>query len=200
MPDGGAREAFVAADYNAEMIAQIERYPRVRDRAIFVGDPDDIVPGTFGPGRPAIREWTGEHYAFSGYITGYDPAGWDRQALRAELGYRPDEPVCVVTVGGSGVGTHLLRRVPDAYPAAARSWPPPHARSSTSRCGTIFEQNIHVAHRLARYRAGVRLDYDRADPDHLADLMDTHIGRTPAYRPVATDGAARAAALLAGLL
>ena len=52
MPDGGAREAALTADYNAEMIEQIARYPRVRDRSIFVGDPDDIVPGTFGPRLP----------------------------------------------------------------------------------------------------------------------------------------------------
>ena len=44
MPDGGDREAFVTADYNAEMIEHIARYPRIRDRAIFVGDSDDIVP------------------------------------------------------------------------------------------------------------------------------------------------------------
>ena len=52
VPDGGEREAFLTADYNAEMIEHVERFPRVRDRAIFVGDPDDIVPGTFGPGLP----------------------------------------------------------------------------------------------------------------------------------------------------
>src|SRR5438270_6458679 len=49
MPDGGAHEAFLTADYNAEMIEQIERFPRLRDRAIFVGNPEDIVPDTFGP-------------------------------------------------------------------------------------------------------------------------------------------------------
>ena len=31
MPDGGEREAFLTADYNAEMIEHIARYPRVRD-------------------------------------------------------------------------------------------------------------------------------------------------------------------------
>ena len=70
MPDGGDREAFLTADYNAEMIEHVERFPRLRDRAIFVGNPDDIVPDDFGPGLPAIRDWTERHYAFSGYITG----------------------------------------------------------------------------------------------------------------------------------
>ncbi len=44
MPAGGDHEASLTADYNAEMIEHIERHPRVRDRAIFVGDADDIVP------------------------------------------------------------------------------------------------------------------------------------------------------------
>ena len=83
MPDGGEREAFLTADYNAEMIEQIARYPGVRDRAIFVGEPEDIVPGTFGPGLPAIREWTEQHFSFSGYITGFDPPDW-RTATHCE--------------------------------------------------------------------------------------------------------------------
>ena len=52
MPAGGEHEASLTADYNAEMIEHIERYPSLRDRAIFVGDADDIVPTTFGPGLP----------------------------------------------------------------------------------------------------------------------------------------------------
>src|SRR6266581_886289 len=124
MPDGGEREAFVAADYNAEMIAHIARFPRVRDRAVFVGNPDDIVPDAFGPGLPLIGDWTREHYSFAGYVTGFDPSDFaDRQALRHQLGYRDDEQVCIVTVGGSGVGGHLLRRVVEAFPEAKRRVP-----------------------------------------------------------------------------
>src|SRR5438309_2300368 len=125
MPDGGRHEAFLTADYNAEMIEHIARAPRVRDRAVFVGAPDDIVPDRFGPDLPGIREWTEQHYDFSGdYITGFDPADLaDREALRHELGYGPDEKVCIVTVGGSGVGGHLLRRVIDAFPEAQRRVP-----------------------------------------------------------------------------
>ncbi|HEY0870458.1 MAG TPA: alpha/beta fold hydrolase [Acidothermaceae bacterium] len=124
MPAGGEREAFLTADYNAEMIEQVERYPRVRDRAIFVGHPEDIVPDLFGPGLPSIREWTQEHYEFSGYITGFDPAALgERMALREQLGYHPDEQVCIVTVGGSGVGAALLRRVIAAFPIARQAMP-----------------------------------------------------------------------------
>lgn len=112
MPDGGACEAALTADYNAEMVEHIDRFPRLRDRAVFVGNPDDVIPGTFGPELPEIRSWVDQHYDYSGYITGFDPRDLGtREQLRAELGYRPDERVCLVTVGGSGVGRHLLNRV-----------------------------------------------------------------------------------------
>jgi pimeloyl-ACP methyl ester carboxylesterase/predicted glycosyltransferase len=121
MPDGGEHEAALTADYNAEMIEQRARYRRLRDRSIYVGDPDDVVPDSFGPELPAIREWTEANFEFAGYVTGFDPAEFaDREALRAELGYHPDERVCLVTVGGSGVGGDLLRRVIDAIPATRR--------------------------------------------------------------------------------
>src|SRR5207248_11329725 len=95
------------------------------DRAWFVGAADDIVPDRFGPGLPAIREWTEAHYDFTGdYVTGFDPAAFaDREEIRDSLGYRPEERVCIVTVGGSGVGHHLLRRVMAAYPEAKRRLP-----------------------------------------------------------------------------
>lgn len=124
MPDAPEREALLTADYNAEMIEHVERFPWMRDRAVFVGDPEDIVPHTFGPDLPAIREWTEQHYAFSGYITGRDPAGSvERERVRRDLGWTSDEQVCVVTVGGSGVGGHLVRRVAEAYDAARERLP-----------------------------------------------------------------------------
>jgi predicted glycosyltransferase len=124
MPDGGEHEAALTADYNAEMIEQIERFPRVRDRAIFVGDPEDVVPDAFGPGLPQIGEWTAQHYDYAGYVTGFDPRELaDRERLRAELGYGPAEQVCIVTVGGSGVGRSLLLRVMDAFPKAKQRVP-----------------------------------------------------------------------------
>ena len=124
MPDGGDRERALTADYNAEMIEQIARFPSLRDRSVFVGNAADVVPDTFGDGLPLIRDWVEQNYQFSGYISGISPVGLaDREAIRAELGYRADEKVCVVTVGGSGVGTDLLRRVIAAFPAARRLVP-----------------------------------------------------------------------------
>jgi predicted glycosyltransferase len=122
MEDGGEREAFLTADYNAEMIEHIARFPRIRDRAIFVGNPDDVVGDAFGAELPLIRDWTEQHYDFAGYVTGFEPVE-DRERLRAELGYGPGEQVCIVTVGGSGVGGHLLRRVMAAFPEAKRQVP-----------------------------------------------------------------------------
>jgi predicted glycosyltransferase len=256
MPDGGEREALVTADYNAEMITHIARFPRVRDRAVFVGSPDDIVPDRFGPGLPLVRQWTENHYDFAGYVTGFDPADLaDRQALRQELGYRDDEQVCIVTVGGSGVGGHLLRRVIQAFPEAKRRVPGlrmvvvtgpridpaslprekglevrafvPHLYRHLAACDLAvvqgglttcmelaanrrpflyfplrhhFEQSFHVRHRLGRYGAGRAMDFELAAPETIAEAIATEIGRTVDYRPVETDGAARAAALIAELL
>jgi UDP-N-acetylglucosamine:LPS N-acetylglucosamine transferase len=63
-----------------------------------------------------------------------------------------------------------------------------------------FEQNFHVRHRLANYGAGRCLPYDELDPESLTAAIVEQLGRPVDYRPVATDGAARAADLLADLL
>jgi len=116
MPANGEREAFLTTDYNAEMIGHVEAHPSVRDRAIFVGNPEDIVPLSFGKDLPAMRDWVPKHFDFSGYVIGEHPSGFGTRAeLRQQLGYRPDERVCIVTVGGSGVGTHLIRRILQSY-------------------------------------------------------------------------------------
>jgi pimeloyl-ACP methyl ester carboxylesterase/predicted glycosyltransferase len=252
MEDGGDHESFLTADYNAEMIEHIARFPRVRDRAVFVGNPDDVVPDAFGPDLPQIRDWTEQHYDFAGYVTGFDPRNLGD---RGELGYRDDERVCIVTVGGSGVGAHLLRRVIAAFPEAKERVPdlrmvvvagpridpdtlPRHEglevrayvhdlyrhlavcdlaivqgglttgmELTASRRPFLyfplrhhFEQNFHVRHRLERYGAGRCMDFDADGPSEIAAAIAEEIGRDVDYRPVETDGAARAAALIADLL
>jgi len=256
MPEGGSEEARLTADYNAEMIEQIARFPRVRDRAIFVGTADDIIPGDFGAGLPEIRPWVEEHFDFSGYVlapgAGVAP---DRATLRAELGYQDDERVCVVTVGGSGVGGDLLARVVDAFPAARARVPglrmiavcgpridpgslPAHeglevrgfvpdlprhlaacdiavVQGGLTTCmeltaaktpfiyvplGGHFEQNLHVRHRLERYGAGRPLLSGEATPERIAEEIAVGLQSEVSSLDVATDGAARAAALLAELV
>jgi pimeloyl-ACP methyl ester carboxylesterase/predicted glycosyltransferase len=254
MEDGGEHESFLTADYNAEMIEHIARFPRIRDRAVFVGNPDDVVPDAFGNGLPGIRDWTEQHYDFAGYVTGFEPVA-DREKLRHQLGYGPREQVCVVTVGGSGVGGHLLRRVIKAFPAAKALVPelrmvvvagPRIDPESLPQLDGLeiqayvhelyrhlaacdlavvqgglttsmeltanrrpflyfplrhhFEQNFHVRHRLERYGAGRRMDFETDGTEEIAVAIAQEIGREVDYQPVETDGAARAAKLIAELL
>jgi len=209
----------------------------------------------FGPGLPVIADWTARHFDFTGYVTGFPPADVeDRAAARAEFGWGPREPVCLVAVGGTAVGVPLLRRALAAYPVAARQVPglrmvvvagpridpaalaaPPgvdvhgylpdlHRYLAAADLAVVqgglgttmeltaagrpflyvpleqhFEQQLHVPHRLARYGAGRRLAFADTGPERLARAIAEEIGRTVHYRPVATDGAARAAARLAEL-
>jgi pimeloyl-ACP methyl ester carboxylesterase/predicted glycosyltransferase len=256
MEDGGKREAYVTADYNADMVDHIADHPEVRDTALFVGNPDDIVGERLGPQLPMIRDWTEQHFDFTGYVTGFDPADLgDRGKLRDELGYADDEQVCIVTVGGSGVGGDLLRRVIAAFPAAKERVPdlrmivvagpridpaslPSHGGLEVvpyvhnlyrhlAACDLAvvqgglttsmeltaqkrpflyfplrhhFEQNFHVRHRLERYGAGRRMDFDDSPPEVIAEAIAQEIGREVAYRDVEADGAVRAARRLAQLL
>ena len=64
MPAGGEQEARLTADYNAEMIEHIEQHPGVRDRAIFVGTPEDIAPMSFGADLPLMRDWMPKAFRF----------------------------------------------------------------------------------------------------------------------------------------
>ena len=63
-----------------------------------------------------------------------------------------------------------------------------------------FEQNMHVAHRLDRYGAGRRMDFEDSPPEAIAAAIAEEIGREVDYRPVETDGARRAAERIAELL
>jgi pimeloyl-ACP methyl ester carboxylesterase/predicted glycosyltransferase len=256
MQDGDERESFLTADYNADMVDHVAHHPEVRDMALFVGNPDDIVGERLGPQLPTIRDWTERNFDFTGYVTGFDPADLgDRTKLRAELGYGDDERICIVTVGGSGVGGDLLRRVIAAFPQAKEQVPglrmivvagpridpgslPSHAGLEVvpyvhnlyrhlAACDLAvvqgglttsmeltaqkrpflyfplrhhFEQNFHVRHRLERYGAGRRMDFDESPPELIAAAIAEEIGLDVTYRDVETDGAARAARRLAELL
>ncbi len=117
-------ESHLTADYNADMVDHIAEHPEVRDMALFVGNPDDIVAERLGAELPMIRDWTERHFDFTGYVTGFDPADLgERTKLRSELGYSDEERVCIVTVGGSGVGADLLRRVIASFPHAKEGVP-----------------------------------------------------------------------------
>jgi pimeloyl-ACP methyl ester carboxylesterase/predicted glycosyltransferase len=117
------REQRITADYNAENIEHVEGDPGLRDCAVFVGEPEDIVPDSFGPGLPAIRDWVPRHFDFSGYVLPFDPADHvDTEALRRELGLDPG-PLIVGAVGGSGVGLPLLQRIAAGFERLRRDIP-----------------------------------------------------------------------------
>jgi UDP:flavonoid glycosyltransferase YjiC (YdhE family) len=63
-----------------------------------------------------------------------------------------------------------------------------------------FEQNRHVRHRLDAYGAGRCLDWADTEPEALAAAIVGEIGKPAYYRPVETDGAEKAARLLAELI
>jgi pimeloyl-ACP methyl ester carboxylesterase/predicted glycosyltransferase len=254
MADGGDAEAALTSDVNSERIERMMRYPRLRDRSVFVGNPGDLVDTPLGPDLPTVHDWAVERYEFPGYITGFDPPT-DRGQLRAELGYRPDERVCVVTVGGSAAGKHLLERVAAAFPLADKQVPGlrmvavtgpridpasisapdgvevygyvPDLYRNLAACDLAvvqggltttmelvaarrpflyfplahhFEQQVHVPKRLEQYLAGTRMDYALTNPEQLANAIAREITCPVEYRPVETDGAARAAALFAELI
>lgn len=124
MPQGGTHEATLTADYNDEMVTHVERNKGVRDRSIFIGSAADVVSDSLGPDLPNRRAWTEQNFTFSGYVLGDDvPQRSQRQELRSRLGFREDEKTCVVTVGGSGIGAALVRRILEAIPIAQRHIP-----------------------------------------------------------------------------
>jgi predicted glycosyltransferase len=171
------------------------------------------------------------------------------------LGVRPDERLCVVTVGGSGVGKSLIHRILAAVPLARAYHPelrvivvtgprlPPSAfpaqagveyrgfeprlpellavcdlalvqggLSTTMELAATgapfiyfplahhFEQSIHVAHRLDRYRAGRRLEWAEANPDAIAAAMREQLHAPLAPCLVERDGASRAARMISEMI
>ncbi len=254
--ENGPREAYLTTDYNAEMIEHVETNPGVRDRAIFVGTRDDIVNESFGAGLPHMREWVPKHFEFSDYIIGRHPSQFgSRDDLRNRFGYDDGRKVCIVSVGGSGVGAALIARILAAFPTAKKLIPElrmivvagprldplafdvpdgvemrafvPDLDRHLAACdlalvqgglttcmeltaaGTPFlyfplrnhfEQNFHVASRLERYNAGRKMIFSQSDPDQIAEAMVAELKSPRVALPVAADGAARAARMLADLI
>ena len=249
MEEGNAREAYLCADRNADDIEHIARYPWIRDRAIFVGNPEDAPDLPFGPGLPQIRDWTRRNFSFTGYALPFDPRALaDTDELRRRHGYRRDEKLVIAAVGGTAVGAPLLHRIVEAFPAMKRQVPelrlvlvagprlPREAfpelpglevrpyvhnlfehlacsdlalvQGGLSTCMELvatrrpflsfplerhFEQCIHVRHRLNNYCADCAVHFKDLSPDELAERALRAMQEPVAYKPVETDGAARAA-------
>jgi pimeloyl-ACP methyl ester carboxylesterase/predicted glycosyltransferase len=122
--EGDEREAHLCADRNAEDIEHVARFPYVRDAAIFVGNPEDVIEDPFGPGLPSIRAWTDRNFEYAGYTLPFSPAAFaDTEALRSRLGYHPRERIVIAAVGGTSVGQHLLQKIAQAFPRMKRALP-----------------------------------------------------------------------------
>ena len=250
------REAFLCADRNADDIEHVARFPYVRDAAIFVGNPEDVTEKPFGPGLPSIRAWTDKNFSYSGYTLPFDPAALaDTEKIRGRLGYQRGEKIAIASVGGTGVGKHLLDKIAAAYPRMKRQVPElrlilvagprlsPDAfprmeglevksyvhnlfehlaccdlalvQGGLTTCMELtatrrpflsfplkrhFEQCVHVRRRLDNYGADRALEYTALTPEALADRALETMHAPVHYKTVETDGAARAAHLIADVL
>jgi UDP-N-acetylglucosamine:LPS N-acetylglucosamine transferase len=63
-----------------------------------------------------------------------------------------------------------------------------------------FEQNLAVVPRLSRHGAGERRDFDSTSPEALADTIARQLDFEPTWQAIPTDGARRAAELIAAQL
>ena len=220
MADGGDHEAFLTGDYNEEMIEHIARFPRVRDQAMFVGNPDDIVPErvrvppALDPrmDRGALRLRRLRHRLRPRGVRrpGRAPsrarlrrgrAGLHRHRRRLRRRRRPpaagDRGVPGGQTAGAGPADDRRRRPahrPETLPAHDGLEVRPYVHQlyrhlaacdlavvqgglTTSMELTAngrpflyfplrhhFEQNFHVHHRLERYGAGRRMDFEHETP------------------------------------
>jgi pimeloyl-ACP methyl ester carboxylesterase/UDP:flavonoid glycosyltransferase YjiC (YdhE family) len=245
-----------AWERNAENIDHLRFHPDVRDLSIMVGDEEDVLDREFGPDLPNMREWSREHFRFSGYTYHFDPDDYrDKAALRQGLGFREDERVILVSAGGTRAGRSLLRKCAEAFSLVAPRVPdarmilvagprldasdlPRHPRidvrpfvphlfrhhaaahlaivqgglTTTMELAAVqtpflyfplrnhFEQHFHVARRLERLGAGVRMDYDRTGTEELGAAIVDHLSKPVQYRDAPAGGTERAARLIANLL
>ena len=123
-PDSDPREAELCADYNAEMIEHLARYPAVRDRSVFIGGFDELPDASFGAGLPRIRDWSAQWFTSVPYVLPFDPAAYqDPAARRASLGYGTGFPLYVAAVGGTRVGRDLLELTAEAFAVVRKAQP-----------------------------------------------------------------------------
>jgi pimeloyl-ACP methyl ester carboxylesterase/predicted glycosyltransferase len=249
------RQAHVY-DFNGIWVEMRQRHPEASDLSIYVGELENLPDRPFGEGLSNIRQWTQEHFKFSGYILPFDPADYsNRQALRAQLGFSPEDKILLVAVGGTAVGRPLIKKCLEAQPGLKETIPgirtivlcgPRIDPGSFGRLEEVefqsfipdpikhyaacdlaviqgglsttmeltalgrpflyfplkdhFEQQHDVFSRLKGYKAGVRMDFDDTNPSTLVEAIVANIGKPVDYRPVHTDGAQKAAAMILELI
>ena len=234
MPDGGDHEAFLTADYNAEMIEHIARFPRVRDQARLRRQPRRHRPravrartspgSATGPRSTIVRRL--RHRLRPGRVRRpggaagrarlrRGRAGLHRHGRRLGRRRRPAAAGDRRLPGGQGAragaaddrrrrargstrrrcrahdGLEIRAYVHDLYRhLAACDLAVVQGGLTTSMELTAnrrpflyfplrhhFEQNFHVRHRLERYGAGRRMDFERETPETIAAAIAETIGR-----------------------
>jgi UDP-N-acetylglucosamine:LPS N-acetylglucosamine transferase len=63
-----------------------------------------------------------------------------------------------------------------------------------------FDQQLYIAERLARHRAGIKMRYYETTPDSLAEAIRNNIGKEATWPPIRTDGAEKAAMIISQML
>ncbi len=123
-PIGDPREAGLCADYNAEIIEHMDRYPYVRDRSVFIGAFAELPDASMGPGLPRLRAWSQQTYTSVPYIVPFNPSAFRQpDALRRSLGYGTGYPLYVAAVGGTAVGRDLLELTAEAFAIVRKEQP-----------------------------------------------------------------------------
>lgn len=62
------------------------------------------------------------------------------------------------------------------------------------------EQQMHVAERLARHKAGIKMTFSRTTPELLADTAIANLNKKPIYPPIPATGPQTAANLISNIL
>ena len=62
------------------------------------------------------------------------------------------------------------------------------------------EQQINIAYRLERHKAGVKMGFADTTPQSLAETAIANLGKDVTYPPIATDGATKAVKIISKLL
>ncbi len=221
------------------------------NRAIFIGELEDIADKPFGFLLTNRRQYAKKYIEFVGYSLPFDVRDIPpKNILKRELGYA-DEPLIICSVGGMSIGKSLLELCGQAYPIIADHVPDVHMvivagpridpktldlpegidcrgmvpelwrhlaacdmailqgggtttlEAEVLRIPFIFfplegqaEQELVVAKRLARHRAGVRMQFSSTTPEELADKVVSMLNVPVNYSEIPTDGACLAAKLI----
>jgi len=96
------------------------------DLALFVGEPQDVPDTTFGFRLPGRRELANALYSFIGYVFPFDVAKYqNKKEIRNRLGYG-EEPLVIVSIGGTSIGKEMLELCGKAYTFAKPAIPDLH--------------------------------------------------------------------------